>query len=148
MCVENKQNGREVYTIPYNYSGHYVNDDYESSCENSLDYLTEDIAWNEYYFYFRNQFPFLVSSALLGLSDKYRGEEYLYGHKQIMSRYNLERMANGLGHVEHFDYHGKFYPGYYPRMTYPTGLPFPVRAEESDFPKYKLHDIMVYWQWL
>ncbi|KAG7210289.1 hypothetical protein KM043_011833 [Ampulex compressa] len=124
----------DTYIIPANYSGWYLTRDYE--LDHKLNYFTEDIGFNAYYFYFRQEFPFWLKSAEFGL-PQYRGEEYLYGHKQIMSRYFLERLANDLGKIEDFDWEREFYSGYYPTMTYHNGLPFPQRPYWSRFPYYK-----------
>ncbi|CAK9828072.1 unnamed protein product [Anthophora retusa] len=124
----------ETYIIPANYSGWYINREY--NLENKLNYFMEDIGLNSYYFFFRQGFPFWMNSEEFEQSY-YRGEEYLYGHKQLMSRYYLERFANDLPKVEEFDWQQPFYAGYYPTMTYHNGLPFPQRPDWSRFPVYK-----------
>ena len=143
LFTENNSNGYETYIIPYNYSGYYLNDEYDYNYENLVNYLTEDIGWNEYYVYFRSNNPWLFNSSESGVVNTYRGEEYLYGHKQIMTRYNLERVANGLGKMEHLEYHGEVFPGYFPTMTYPNSLPFPVRPWSSKLPTNKQHYVPV-----
>ncbi|XP_066598541.1 hexamerin-like isoform X2 [Prorops nasuta] len=126
--------GFETYIIPANYSGWYLTREYD--LEHKLNYLTEDIGWNAYYFFFRMQYPFWLEGDKYNL-PKYRGEEYLYGHKQILTRYFLERYANDIPKVEFFDWNKEFYPGYYPSLTYHNGLPFPQRPHYSTFPYYK-----------
>ncbi|KAK2586862.1 hypothetical protein KPH14_009800 [Odynerus spinipes] len=129
-----KSAGYDTYIIPANYSGWYTT--YEYDQESKLNYFTEDIGLNLYYFYFRQEFPFWLKGEEYDF-PKYRGEEYLYGHKQLMSRYYLERLSNDLGKVEDFDWNRNFYPGYYPTMAYHNGLPFPQRPHWSMFPYYK-----------
>ncbi|EFN82403.1 arylphorin subunit alpha [Harpegnathos saltator] len=125
----------DVYIIPANYSGCYMS--HEHDVEHTLTYFTEDIGLNAYYFYFRKEYPFSLKGEEFGLQN-YRGEEYLYAHKQLLMRYNLERLSNDAGKVEDFDFrHKEFYPGYYPMMTYHNGLPLPQRGFFSKFPYYK-----------
>ncbi|XP_008555005.1 arylphorin subunit alpha [Microplitis demolitor] len=123
------------YIIHANFSGWYLNRDYDT--EMKLKYFMEDISLNTYYFFFRENNPFWLSSDEFGLDKHSRGEEYLYGHKQLFNRYNLERLANGLEKVEDFTWDSEFYPGYYPTMVYHNGLPYPQRPHWSKIPQYK-----------
>lgn len=129
-----KSAGYDTYIIPANYSGWYISYEYDE--ESRLNYFTEDIGLNLYYFYFRHEFPFWMKSEEYSFPN-YRGEEYLYGHKQLMVRYYLERLSNDLGKIEDFDWHKTFYPGYYPTIAYHNGLPFPQRPHWCTFPHYK-----------
>ena len=131
----------KAYILPANYSGWYLNRDYY--LENKLNYFTEDIGLNSYYFFFRLAYPFWMPSSEFGLSDSIRGAEYLYGHQQLMNRYYLERLANDLPKLEDFDWQKSFYAGYYPTIVHKNGLPFPQRPEWSDFPVYKYRYIKV-----
>ncbi|XP_058801563.1 arylphorin subunit alpha-like [Phymastichus coffea] len=131
--------GYDCYILPYNYSNHYLSDEY--NYEQKLNYFTEDIGLNAYYFYLRNQFPFFLSSEEMGWPKTFRGMEYIYGHKQLFARYYLERLSNGLGHIEDYDYSRKFYSGYWPTMSYPNGMQFPSRPRNSHFPRSKFHKI-------
>lgn len=124
----------DTYIIPANYSGWYMSHEYD--VEHKLNYFTEDIGLNAYYFYFRMNNPFWLKSKEFGL-QKWRGYEFLYGHKLLMTRYYLERLSNDLGRIEDFDWHTEFHTGYYPTMTYHNGLPLPQRPYLSKFPYYK-----------
>lgn len=108
-----------------------------------MNYFTEDIGLNNYYFFFRNQFPWFLNSDEIGAPKSWRGEEYIYGHKQLFNRYYLERLSNDLGKIEDFDWDRPFYPGFWPSLNYPNGLQFPSRNGDSYFPKYKYHKIHV-----
>lgn len=136
--------GYDCYILPYNYSNHYLSDEYDY--EQRINYFTEDIGLNNYYFFFRNQLPFFLGSADLGWGASghpYRGEEYLYGHKQLLARYYLERLSNQLGSIEDYDYNRPFYAGFWPTLRYPNGMQFPSRPWNSFLPKAKLHQIHV-----
>ncbi|XP_072756205.1 hexamerin 70a [Anoplolepis gracilipes] len=124
----------DTYIIPANYSAWYISHEYD--IEHKLNYFTEDVGLNTYYFYFRLDNPFWLKSEEFGL-QKWRGVEYLYGHKLLMTRYYLERLSNDIGKIEDFDLHNEFYTGYYPTMTYHNGLPLPQRPYWSKFPYYK-----------
>lgn len=115
---------------------------HEYDPEQKLNYFTEDIGLNAYYFYFRQEYPFWLKGDGFEFK-KYRGEEYLYGHKQLLMRYNLERLSNDLAKIENFDWYRKFHNGYYPTMTFPNGLPFPQRPHWTKFPYYKYKYIKV-----
>lgn len=141
LISDTKTSGKyKEYIIPANYSGWYLNHDY--NLENKLNYFIEDIGLNTYYFFLRQAFPFWLPSKEYDLPD-YRGEEYLYSHKLLLNRYYLERLSNDLPYLEEFDWQKPFYPGYYPTMTYSNGLPFPQRPIWSNFPIYKYKYIRV-----
>ncbi|XP_043280053.1 arylphorin subunit alpha-like [Venturia canescens] len=132
----NANTDKSEIIINGNYSGWYIGREYDT--EMKLKYFIEDVGFNSFYFYFRQESPFWLNSEDYALGEKdIRGEEYLYGHKQILARYNLERIANGLERIEDFDWNSEFYPGYYPTMTYHNGLPFPQRPHWSKIPHYK-----------
>lgn len=141
ICIDsNKFSNYNTYIIPANYSGWYMSHEYD--IEHKLNYFTEDIGLNAYYFYFRLDNPFWLKGKEFGL-QKWRGSEYLYGHKLLMTRYYLERLSNDVGKIEDFDWHNKFYTGYYPTMTYHNGVPLPQRPYLSKFPYYKYGYIKV-----
>lgn len=134
-----KFENHDIYIIPANYSGWYLSRDFDH--EHEINYFTEDIGLNAYYFYLRKMNPIWLKSD--EMEQKYRGEEYLYTHFQLLVRYLLERSSNNMGDIGDFDWHDNFYVGYYPTMTYHTGLPFPQRAYFSKFPYHKYKYIKV-----
>lgn len=133
--------GYNTYIIPTNYSGWYMSREYD--LEHKINYFTEDIGLNAYYFYLRQDNPFWLESEEFGLQKSSRGIDYLYNHKQLLSRYYLERLSNDIGKIEDFDWHNEFYVGYYPTMTYHNGLPMPQRPYWNKFPYYKYKYIKV-----
>lgn len=70
-----------------------------------------------------------------GLIDDRRGELYLYEHQQILARYYLERLSNGLGHIPEFSWEKPIRTGYHPQLTYYNGHAFPVREDRHLFNK-------------
>lgn len=99
----------------------------ESNCK--LCYLTEDHAWNTYYYYFHADYPFWLGGEQYGLADDRRGELYFFEHKQLLNRYYLERLANNLGHVDNLDLFGKI-EGYLPNIKHVNGEDFTSRDND------------------
>lgn len=79
--------------IPSNYTGQYgrYNED------QTISYFTEDIGLNAYYYYFHADYPFWMGGQEYNLYKDRRGELFLFYHQQLLARYYLERISNGLG---------------------------------------------------
>ncbi|XP_043278884.1 larval serum protein 1 alpha chain-like [Venturia canescens] len=140
--IKYHEGGVNDIVINANYSGWYMSHDYHS--EEKLTYFTEDVGLNSFYFYFKHEFPFWISSTDLQLPTNLRGEVYFYGHKTLLTRYYLERLSNGLGEIEYIDWHKPIVPGFHPSIVHPNGLPFPHRPSWSEIPVYKypyVHDV-------
>lgn len=127
--------GTQPYLLTANYTGWYLTHDHDS--EWRLNYFTEDIGLNSLYFYFHVMSPMWMSSEKYHLVQDYRGELYYYVHKQIMARYNMERLSHDLGELEYIDWDKPIATGYYPSMIHSTGLPYPQRPTWSDVPMHK-----------
>nr|QRN45222.1 arylphorin 1 [Tineola bisselliella] len=112
------------FTIYANYSGRYS---WTLGTEQRLSYYTEDIGLNTYYYYFHAQFPFWMQGEEYGNFKERRGEYYFYFHQQLLARYYMERLTNGLGEIPRFSWRTPIKTGYYPNMFYRTGTPFPQR---------------------
>ncbi|XP_053693940.1 hexamerin-1.1-like [Sabethes cyaneus] len=115
----------DVYTgvITTNYTGWYIH----TNPEQKISYFTEDIGLNTYYYYFHVDYPFWLGGKEFGLYKDRRGELYLYEHQQILARYYLERLCNGLGHIPEFSWYWPVETGFYPDLQYYNGHPFPSR---------------------
>lgn len=123
--VSQEENDFVVYS---NYSGNYA---WTSNTERRIAYFTEDIGLNTYYYYFHTLFPFWMSNNKFGRIEPYterRGEYYYYFHQQLLARYYLERLTNGMGEIPDFSWRWPVKTGYYPNMIYRTGTPFPQRS--------------------
>ncbi|XP_060804780.1 arylphorin-like [Amyelois transitella] len=97
----------------YNYSDAMS---YENN-EHRLAYFTEDIGWNSFYYYFHTIMPFWSSGEAWGPYKERRGEIYYYFYQQLLSRYYLERLSNGLGEIPKFSWFAPLKVGYYPYLT-------------------------------
>lgn len=97
-----------------------------SNPEQILSYFTEDIGLNTWYFYFHADYPFWIDSKDSIFKNR-RGEVYLHTHAQLLARYYMERLTNGLGKIPQFSWRVPFRTGYNPALAYYKGSSFPVR---------------------
>jgi hypothetical protein len=120
------------YTIRANYSGHYLN----LHPEQSLSYFTEDVGINAFYYYYNIYYPHWLGGQDFDYKHDQRGEQYYYVYQQILARYYLERLSNGFGEIQTFNYEVPFETGYYPSLQYPNGLQFPTRPNYAHLYEY------------
>lgn len=106
------------YTIPANYSGLYLN----LNPEQSLSYFTEDIGLNAFYFYYNLFYPSWMNQEEFNVKNVQQGEQFLYVHQQLLARYYLERLSNGLGEIPLFDWEEPIRTGYYPSLQNLNGF--------------------------
>ncbi|KOB76640.1 Very-high-density lipoprotein receptor [Operophtera brumata] len=96
--------------------------------EDRLRYFTEDIDLNTYYYYFHVDYPFWMKDQTLNKFNVNRRYELtLYVYQQILARYYLERLSNGLGNIVELSWHKPIRKGYWPWMMLHNGVQFPVR---------------------
>lgn len=95
-----------------------------------LSYFTEDVGLSAYYYYYNIYYPFWLPNELINFETDRRGEQFYYMIQQLLARYYLERLSNGLGDVAILDYMMPIRTGYYPLMSYPNGRKFPVRPDK------------------
>lgn len=129
------------YMIYANYSGNFIKPHLED--EYKLDYFMEDAGLNAYYYYFRQVMPFWLDMKDIEIPAYFRGNFYYFKHKQLLSRYYLERISNDLGDIEDFDWNKPFYPGYYSTLMYNNGMVMPQRSRYMNVPFYKYKYVKV-----
>ncbi|XP_048513195.1 hexamerin-like isoform X1 [Athalia rosae] len=117
--------------------------DYPNNFEERLNYFTEDVGLNAYFHILNLEYPFWMSSEEFNLPKGYRGEQYYYSLKLLLTRYNLERISNGLNKIEYIDWNKPLITGYHPSLTYPNGVQFPHRHRESHVPQDKYKQLQV-----
>lgn len=105
--------------------------------EYKLDYFMEDVELNAYYYYMREMLPYWMSSSQYHMPKEIRGQLYYFLHKQLMTRYFLERMSNDLGKTAEFDWNKPINSGFYSTIMYSNGITFPQRNRFSSLPYYK-----------
>ncbi|XP_075980760.1 larval serum protein 1 gamma [Anticarsia gemmatalis] len=120
-----KENGNTVFYANYSSSLSYPND------EKRLSYFTEDIGFNAFYYYFHTELPFWWSADKFGVLKERRGEIYFDFYQQLLARYYMERLTNGLGEIPEFSWYLPFKTGYYPHL-YIGYLPFAQRSNYYD----------------
>lgn len=96
--------------------------------EQKLSYFTEDPAYNAFYYNFNLDYPHWMEGKEYGLDKDRRGELYLAIHQQMMARYYLERLSNGLGSIPDFNWRTRVAAGYHPSLFYVNGVRFPTRS--------------------
>lgn len=121
-----KVEGTPTVSIPANYTGWFLH----TNTEQKISYFTEDIGLNAYYYYFHIDYPYWMTGQEYGLNKDRRGELHLYEHQQLLARYYLERLSNGLGHIPEISYTAPIQTGYTPYMQYPNGKSFASRHND------------------
>ncbi|GBP31842.1 Arylphorin subunit alpha [Eumeta japonica] len=122
---------KEVYgkfTV-YRVYANYTDIEAWQNNEVRLAYLTEDIGLNTYYYNFHTMFPFWMMGDQLGSLKKHRGEIYYNVHQQLLARYYLERLVNGLDEIEKLAWDSPITTGYHPTMTHLLGMPLSQRDD-------------------
>lgn len=77
-------NNIDYYLLAANYTGWYLTK--HNVPEQRLNYLTEDVGLNYFYFLYNHNFPpFMLSNSLS--FPQIRGEFYFFLHKQLLNRY-------------------------------------------------------------
>ncbi|CAH2092850.1 unnamed protein product [Euphydryas editha] len=119
-----KKTDKDIYIIDENVfdTRVYLNDD------DRIRYFTEDIDLNTYYYYFHVDYPFWMKDDVP--MNKYmmrRWEFTMYFYQQILARYYLERLSNGLGDIDYLSWYKPIKTGYWPWLTLHNGVQLPVR---------------------
>ncbi|CAG4955895.1 unnamed protein product [Parnassius apollo] len=128
----------DYYVFNSNYSSYmsYGDDEYK------LSYFTEDIGLNSYYYYFHSYFPFWMQGDIFPVWKERRGEIYFHFYKQLLARYYLERLSNGLGEIPEFSWSKPIKSGYlpflfnyYPLIQRPAyyQIPYESNVQELQF---------------
>ncbi|CAK1555811.1 unnamed protein product [Leptosia nina] len=99
--------------------------------EDRLRYFTEDIDLNTYYYYFHVDYPFWMKDDFF--NSKYmsrRWEMTMYVYQQILARYYLERLSNGMGDITMLSWYKPIRKGYWPWLMMHNGMSFPNRYND------------------
>ncbi|CRL07341.1 CLUMA_CG020320, isoform A [Clunio marinus] len=119
-----KNGDTNSYTFEQNYTNYYV----ETNHDSKLAYFMEDIGLNAYYYYWNLDYNAFLGGDEFGLKNDRRGEFYIYQIRQILARYYLERLSNGLGEIPEINFWTPLETGYYPSLAYYNGVNFPTRS--------------------
>ncbi|KAF9789112.1 hypothetical protein SFRURICE_005714 [Spodoptera frugiperda] len=91
-------------------------------------YFTNDIGLNTFYYNYHLAQPSWLHSEVLPLNKERRGEWFWFVHSQIVARYYMERLSNGLGEIPELG-HEIVKEGHNPGLLYHNGIAFPVRPD-------------------
>lgn len=94
--------------------------------DNVLSYYTRDHELNTYYYNYHLAYPFWLGGETCPLVKDRRGEWWWFMHKQIVTRYYMERLSNGLGEISELGL-DVVQEGYVSGLIYHNGIPYPVR---------------------
>nr|4L37_A Chain A, Silkworm storage protein [Bombyx mori] len=122
-----KENEQFVMYANYSNSLTYPNN------EDRIAYLTEDVGLNAYYYYFHSHLPFWWNSGKYGAFKERRGEIYFFFYQQLLARYYMERLTNGLGKIPEFSWYSPLRTGYLPPFN---SFYYPFAQRSND---YELH---------
>lgn len=124
-----KKTDKDLYIIDENIFDRRVN----LNMEDRLRYFTEDIDLNTYYYYFHVDYPFWMKDEVFDKLKIRRFELTLYMYQQILARYYLERLSNGLGEIKTLSFDKPIRKGYWPWMLLHNGVQMPVRPNHFFF---------------
>ncbi|KAJ8679507.1 hypothetical protein QAD02_015294 [Eretmocerus hayati] len=147
--IQKVQNYMLTHGLDYQSSGgqgypaYHINVNYTSSLpygENQIAYLTEDIGLNAYYSYvYLSSYMMPYGQHAQGAyqqggesiySKVGHGAHYYYLHQQLLARYNLERLGQGLEPIKELDnYWEHIETPYNPYLTHLNGAAMPSRGE-------------------
>ncbi|CAK1586888.1 unnamed protein product [Parnassius mnemosyne] len=91
-----------------------------------LTYFTHDVTLNAIYYNFHLMYPSWLGNEATPLVKDRRGEYFWFYHKQMLARYYMERLSNGLGEIPELGL-DVVQQGYVPDISYFNGIQFPVR---------------------
>ncbi|CAG9111348.1 unnamed protein product [Plutella xylostella] len=114
---ENNVVVKENMTIwPY-----YYND------EVKVNYFTWDQGLNAFYYNWHLAYPKWLGGDVTPLVKDRRGEWFWYIHKQLLTRYYMERLSNGLGEIPELSWSAPIKTGIWSGLQYYKGIFFPTR---------------------
>ncbi|XP_063387417.1 arylphorin subunit alpha-like [Cydia fagiglandana] len=115
------ENGKYVFYS--NYTSPWLT----GSIEDKLSYFTEDIGMNSYYYYFQTLLPFWWNKSSLAHFEEMRGDIFYFSYQQLIAKYYLNRLSNGLGEIPEFSWYKPIKTGYYCQLS--SYYPFFSRNE-------------------
>ncbi|XP_073961460.1 arylphorin subunit beta-like [Choristoneura fumiferana] len=98
----------DYYVIYSNYSSPW----FTGSEEQKISYFTEDIGMNSYYYYLNVIYPFWMKGFSFEPIEEMRGGVFYFLYQQLVARYYMERLTNGLGEIPVFSWTKPLKTGY------------------------------------
>lgn len=100
---------------------------YYTSEESRVNYYIHDQALNAMYYNWELTYPSWLGGEVTPLVKDRRGELFWFWHKQLLARYYLERLSNGLGEIPELSWDVPIEAGFWSGLSYWNGIPTPVR---------------------
>ncbi|XP_055855823.1 larval serum protein 1 beta chain-like [Episyrphus balteatus] len=105
--------------------------------ESKLSYFTEDIGLNGYWYYLNMYYSDYLYGQEYNLNKDRRGELWIYSVQQILARYYMERLSNGLGEIDELSLYGLVKTGYDPQLIAYNGNGFTYRKNYYELESYQ-----------
>ncbi|XP_061713967.1 basic juvenile hormone-suppressible protein 1-like [Cydia pomonella] len=96
--------------------------------DDKINYFTEDIDLNTYYYYLHMNYPYWMDNEVYGLHKERRGEVMMYSGQQLLARYRLERLSHGMCDIKMIKWDEKIEGGYWPKLRLHNGFEMPARV--------------------
>ncbi|KAL4709003.1 hypothetical protein ACJJTC_005864 [Scirpophaga incertulas] len=96
------------------------------SQETPISYFTHDYGLNNFYYNMHILYPAWLGGETVSLVKDHRGEWYWFIHKQLLARYYMERLSNGLDEIPVLGL-DVVEQGYTSGLVHQCGIPYPVR---------------------
>lgn len=109
---------------------------YYTSQQVLVDYFTHDHGLNTWYYNQFLMYPSWLGGKTVHLVNDRRGEWFWFMHKQLMTRYYMERLSNGLPEITELSWNSPVVEGVTSGLVYPNGIPFPVRQNYFDIEEH------------
>nr|AAB86645.1 riboflavin binding hexamerin precursor [Hyalophora cecropia] len=91
-----------------------------------MSYYLHDYSLNAHYYYHHLTYSKWLGGDVIPLLKERRGEWYWFVHKQLVTRYYMERLSNGFGEIDELS-GDVVNEGYNFGYMYHNGIPYPVR---------------------
>lgn len=116
-------------TINSNYSGAERFVLYGDKIYHGIQYFTEDIELNSYYYGLHLLYPYWMSEADLKEMDMRYAEHYYFVHKQLLARYNLEMEQFAQINIHFYNDYENYFD---PQLMFERKLPFRSRSLNTE----------------
>lgn len=115
--------------------------------DSAVEYFTHDPVVAELYSTQHLSYPFWLGQESCPMIKNKRGELIWWWHRQLLARYYMERLSNGLGEIPELDWK-VIEEGYASGLSYWNGIAFPSRPDhfhmDSPWMQEKLQEIEEY----
>lgn len=109
--VKESESEEERIVVPYEFPHTDLDPEYRMA------YFREDVSLNSHHWHWHLAYPFTWTPESLGGTRDRKGELFYYMHQQTVSRYDIDRLCNGLNRVRPLsDFREKLDLAYFPNL--------------------------------